>query len=148
MALKAADTSRQVGNQLEHTFAAEGVIISVPEQTDQQAVNVQKDDNVSILPEMLQQADFKPRRMVINLVMDKASLSKTGTAKIDPPVTIQVKVTDQDIANAGSKEKVRLAYWFQGKWIMFGEKHGFQLAGDYVQATLAVWGDPPVAMGP
>jgi len=146
MALRAADSSRRVGNAREHTFAGENVIVTAPDQDDGKEVRVQKDDVVTT-PEMLTQSDFKPRRMVMNLILDKDHAGSDQPV-IKPAVTIRIKVTDEDDRNAGGRDKVKAAYWYQGKWIVFGEKHGFRIDGGFAQATLAVWGDPAIAFGP
>ena len=146
MAPRAADAVRRVGNSREHTFAAEDVIIIAPDQVDGIEVRVQKDDLVTE-PEMNQQSDFKPRRLVINLLLDKDHPGP-GQPTMNPAVTIRVRVTDQDAVNAGGRDKIKMAYWYQGKWIIFAEKHGFTIQGNYAQASLAVWGDPPIGMGP
>ncbi len=147
MAPRAADSIRRSGNGNEHAFAAENVIITAPDQDDGKDVRVQKDD-IETEPGMYTQADFYPRRLVMNLLLDK---DRTGADQgvIKPAVTIRIKVTDEDERNAGSRDKVKAAYWYQGKWIIFGKKHGFQIdSNGYAVATLAVWGDPPIGMGP
>ncbi len=137
-----ADSARRVGNAREHTFTVENVIVIAPDQDDGQDVHVQKDDLVTT-PDMFTQSDFKPRRMVMNLILGKGQ-----AGSIQPAVTIRIKVTDEDNRNAGGPDKVKVAYWYQGKWIVFGEKHGFRIDGGYAQATLAAWGDPPIGVGP
>ena len=146
MAPRAADSVRRVGNSREHTFATEDVIVVAPDQADGVEVRVQKDDLVPE-PAMNQQSDFKPRRMVINLLLDKDHPGP-GQPAMNPAVTIRVRVTDQDATNAGGRDKIKMAYWYQGKWIIFADKHGFTIQGNYAQASLAVWGDPPIGMGP
>ncbi len=149
MAPRVADSVRRVGNSREHTFTAEDVIVAAPDQADGVDVRVQKDDPVdpATVPGMLQQSDFYPRRMVINLLLDK---DHPGPAQptMNPAVTIRVRVTAQDASNAGGRDKIKMAYWYQGKWIIFADKHGFTIQGNYAQASLAVWGDPPIGMGP
>jgi hypothetical protein len=150
MTPRAADSFRRIGNTQEHAFLAEGVTIIVPDQTDQKAVRVQKDDNVAIGPEMQQQANFKPRRMVMNLIVDKdRDPASREQPTISPALTLRVKLLPEDSTHAKGKDKIMMAYWYQGKWIIFEkEKHGFKIDGDYAAATLAVWGDPPIAIGP
>ncbi len=150
MTPRAPDSSRRVGNAQEHTFSVEGVTITVPDQTDKKTVLVQKDDDVAIGPEMQQQANFKPHRIVMNLIVDK---DRDPTSQeqpiISPAVAIRVKLLPDDITHANGKDKIMMAYWYQGKWIIFEQvKHGFKVDGDYATATLAVWGDPPIGLGP
>ncbi len=148
MAPKAADATRRVGSTDEYTFTAEGVTVVVPDQADRKPVRVQKEDLIDV-PEMHTQSDFHPHRIVINLVTEKdADPSSHTRPALNPPVTLQVKVTPQDIAHAGSEAKVKMAYWFNGKWNVFGAKHDFAIENGYARARLAVWGDPPVGMGP
>jgi hypothetical protein len=144
---QAADSSRRVDHATEHTFTAEDVIVTVQDQTDGKTVRVQKDtattDNA-----MYGQSDFYPRRMVINLRLDKdLNADKTAPA-ISPAALIQVKIKSEDITNAGGEGKIKMAYWHGGRWNVFGSKHGFKIEGGYAKAAMSVWGDPPLAMGP
>ena len=143
-----ANSSRRVGSATEHTFTTEDVIVGVPDQTDGKTVRVQK-DTVTTEKAMYGQSDFYPRRMVMNLILDKDPTPGQRTApSISPAAQIQIKIKPEDITNAGSQDKIKMAYWHGGKWNIFGSKHGFKIEGGYVKATMAVWGDPPLAMGP
>ncbi len=148
MAPTAANSTRRVGNSTEHAFSTEDVIVAVPDQSDGKPVRIQK-DAVTTVPAMYNQPDFKPKRIVMNLLLVKDPDPGQKTALvISPAVEIRVKVTQQDITNAGSLDKVKMAYWYNDRWNIFGAKHGFKIEGGYAKAALSAWGDPAIGMGP
>jgi hypothetical protein len=96
---------------------------------------------------------FTPRRVLVNFVVVESADSEKLVTTFNPPLQLEVKYTQQDVANAKGKE-LTLAFWDGSVWVPFtSKKHKFRLEADtsgggtgFVEITS--WGDPPLAWGP
>jgi len=71
---------------------------------------------------------------------------------LDKPVTLQVFFTREDLKQVS---KLKLAYWKEGEWRVFGERnnlkrvpiqHG-QIWAGYFEVSITNLTDPPIALG-
>ena len=148
MAKRKADrVHAETGGGRRHEFNHARVKVRVPRQDDKKDddVTIQSDDEV---PEtIVKQADFRPRRHVINLVLDKRG------REIKPPVEIEVELMPDDYSQSRGPNDIKMAYWYDGRWNLFGAKHGFRVSGTGASAPgsafarISVWGDPPISIG-
>lgn len=133
-------------DRVTYEFDSAGVKVRVPRQTDgrDNDVIVQRDDET---PDTSGgQTDFIPRRMVINLVLDK-----DGSAFV-PAAEIEVLLTAEDYSPKRGPDEIQMAYWYGGTWILFGAKNKYHVTGTGPDdpgsaiAEISVWGDPPIAI--
>jgi hypothetical protein len=147
MAKHNADRVMPEGTGKRYEFHSAKVKVRVPKQADNKDndVSVQSDDESPAT--LSKQTDFTPRRAVINLVLDK------GGHAILPAAEIEVQLTAEDYSPSRGPNDIKMAYWYGGKWVLFGAKHKFRVTGtgaDYpgsAFAEISVWGDPPIAIG-
>ncbi len=152
----AAQTLVSDDGAAEHLFSLHGVHVRVSPQNDGNAVEVQGVD-AELTPEAVHPAirmgtssEFRLGRYVMNL-----ELVKPDASDIKPPAQIWIALTAEDLARAQTIDKLKLAYWNGGQWIVFTDvKHHFRIVEPeteggygYAVAELSRWGDPPLAVG-
>jgi hypothetical protein len=133
-------------DRVTYEFYSAGVKVRVLTQADERDddVIVQRDDES---PETPSSPDFTPRRIVINLVLDK-----DGNA-FEPAPEIEVLLTADDYSPDRGPNDIKMAYWYNDTWVLFGEKHNYHVTGTgpyepgSAVAEISVWGDPPIAIG-
>jgi len=91
---------------------------------------------------------FTLDRLVINLMIkDQKNAAVTN---FTTPFELRIRYTPEDISTAGGKDKIKLAYWKAGKWVVFNKTdHNFKLEdNDFALVELSSWpSDPPIAIG-
>lgn len=140
----------------EHLFSLHGVHVRISPQDDGHAIEVQGVD-ADLAPESVHPAirigtssEFRLGRYVMNL-----ELAKPDASDIKPPAQIWIALTQEDLARAQSSDKLKMAYWNGGQWVVFSDtKHHFHTVEPeteggygYAVAELSRWGDPPLAIG-
>jgi hypothetical protein len=130
------------------------VIVTVPTDKPKKLKAVKLDDlgNPDMNPVS---GDFKPIRVVANIVLEEEG--KPGAYLTDLGQTVEIKVRytkkDKDAVEALNKP-LALAFWDGSRWVPFVEKHGFVLLpdpnpekGGVGKVTISKWGDPPIGWG-
>ena len=91
---------------------------------------------------------FTLDRLVINLMI-KDQENKAVT-KFTTPVELRIRYTPEDISSAGGKDKIKLAYWKGGQWVVFTPaEHKFKLEDTgFALVELSSWpSDPAIGIG-
>jgi len=138
----------------EFKFSNGEVIVTVPTDKPKKLKAVKLDDlgNPDMNPVS---GDFKPIRVVANIVLEEEG--KPGAYLTDLGQTVEIKVRytkkDKDAVEA-LKKPLALAFWDGSRWVRFVEKHGFVLLpdsdpekGGIGKVAISKWGDPPIGWG-
>jgi hypothetical protein len=91
---------------------------------------------------------FTLDRLVINLMIKDQS--NKAVTDFTTPFELRIRYTPEDISAAGGKDKVKLAYWRGGKWVVFNQTdHKFKLEDTgFALVELSSWpSDPPIGIG-
>jgi hypothetical protein len=100
---------------------------------------------------------FSPNRLVVNFEIAEADRPERALTEFKPPFTVRIAYSREDYLSAQRKKQpLQAAFFLGGRWIRFTEsKHRFAIRPDpaspetgYVEATVARWGDPRIALGP
>jgi hypothetical protein len=104
--------------------------------------------------------EFKPRRLLLNVVVAHADDADRLVTKFDPPLQLEIAYSqeDLDIALKHDLKYPQLGFWDGCKWVLFREeKHSLkhvaaekpteQTVG-YALVTLSEWSDPSIGAGP
>lgn len=91
---------------------------------------------------------FTPHRVVINLAMK--TLGGGAATRFATPFELRVLYTEEDVHQAGGRDKLKLAYWDNNRWVILTTaEHKFQVeATGALFVELSSWpADPPIAVG-
>ena len=100
--------------------------------------------------------DFKPIRVVANIVLEDEANPGEYLTELGQPVEIQVRYRPDDMRAARRDNKpLALGFWDGQGWVRFtAEKHSFELRPDattpdsgYGVVVITRWGDPPTGWG-
>jgi hypothetical protein len=104
--------------------------------------------------------EFKPRRLLLNVVVARADDADRLVTRFDPPLQLEIaySLEDGDIARKRNLDYPQLGFWDGCKWVLFrAEKHGLkymaaekptaEVAG-HAHVTLHEWSDPSIGAGP
>ena len=137
-----------------HKFETEGVTITIPSLARKIAVRKAAPGNLKDMPQT--DADFVPRRVVIDFDFYDEDAPQASLTSIDAAFELRVRYTQQDVANAGGDwHSLKLAFYRGGKWKRFTqEKHHFILHPDeadpntgYGVVQIRDWSDPNIGWG-
>lgn len=104
--------------------------------------------------------EFKPRRLLLNVVVARVDDADRLVTKFDPPLQLEIAYSqeDLDIALKHELKHPQLGFWDGCKWVLFREeKHRLQhVAAEkpteqivgYAIVTLSEWADPCIGAGP
>jgi len=104
--------------------------------------------------------EFKPRRLLLNVVVARADDTDRLVTKFDPPLQLEIAYSqeDLDIALKRALKHPQLGFWDGCKWVLFREeKHSLKhVAAEkpteeiigYAVVTLSEWADPSIGAGP
>jgi len=138
----------------EFKFSNDEVTVTVPTDKPKKLKAVKLDDlgNPDMNPVS---GDFKPIRVVANIVLEEEGKPGAYLTDLGQSVEIKVRYTkkDKDAVEAMNKQ-LALAFWDGSRWVPFVEKHGFVLLpdtdpkkGGVGKVTISKWGDPPIGWG-
>jgi hypothetical protein len=100
--------------------------------------------------------DFKPIRVVANIVLEEDGKPGEYLTDLEQMVEIKIRYTKADKAAADALNKpLALGFWDGTRWVRFTpEKHGFTLLpdvdlnkGGVGKISISKWGDPPSSWG-
>lgn len=104
--------------------------------------------------------EFKPRRLLLNVVIARTDDADRLVTKFDPPLQLEIAYSqeDADIALKHELKYPQLGFWDGCKWVLFREdKHSLKHAAadkpteqavGYATVTLSEWADPSIGAGP
>lgn len=99
---------------------------------------------------------FKPFRIVIYLKLTDTTQKGKKVLKFDPPIEVNVRYTEKDLALAEQAGgELKLADWDGKKWILFTKAaHNYHLeqwdpvkGRGWCVVHLSAYGDPPIGIG-
>jgi hypothetical protein len=138
----------------EFKFLNGEVVVSVPTDKPKKLKAVKLDDlgNPDMNPSG---GDFKPIRVVANIVLEDENYPGVYLTDLGQSVEIKVRYTKKDKGAADAMKKpLALAFWDGKQWVRFIEKHGFALLpdpdpekGGIGKVSITKWGDPPIGWG-
>ena len=100
--------------------------------------------------------DFKPIRVVANIVLEDEAKPGEYLTELGQSVEIQIRYRPSDMKEARKDNKpLALGFWDGQRWVRFTpEKHNFELRPDsaiedsgYGVVSISRWGDPPTGWG-
>jgi hypothetical protein len=104
------------------------------------------------LPDSLPSGDgFTPLRLVINLQLLEGARPAAGS--FNPRFELRIRYTREDVAAAGSRDNLKLAYHYGGRWVPLSRAFEPDDPDDAASegcalALLSDWpDDPPIAIG-
>ena len=104
--------------------------------------------------------EFKPRRLLLNVVVARADDLDQLVTKFEPPLQLDIAYSQEDLDFARKHEMTypQLGFWDGCKWVLFSEKkHGLKMvdaakptsqAVGFAHVTLSEWSDPSIGAGP
>lgn len=98
--------------------------------------------------ELAADKDFTPHRVVINLAVQ--TLDGAAATRFSLPFELRVLFTDEDARQAGGADFLKLAYWYNNRWVILTPaEHKFQVeTAGTLFVELSSWpADPPIAVG-
>lgn len=131
-----------------YTFDENGVLVRVPPELSN---IIAREEKIDWTPEMWQQEDFHPVRLVMNLKLVDVNNPDATQLTFDTPVQVQVYYTHFERSEA-LKRALKLAYWHNNRWNLIDPvidvypvlSRGW--AG-FLQFEIPEWGDPAIALG-
>jgi hypothetical protein len=138
----------------EENYSAEGVVIHIPALDKKIGVRKQTGKTLADFPAKAG-ATFRPKRLVTIFDLYDEDDAEAASGALSSPVSVRVRYTAEDAANAGGWQKLRLAYYKDGNWKPFSKaEHKFALEPDpnnpnqgYGMFELKTWGDPAISWG-
>jgi hypothetical protein len=131
---------------VERYFAAEGVLVTIPNQavaralliSDPQAWPADAEDTPGV---------FELTRPVINFHVTENDGS-TIVHHFNPPLVLRVEITEAELEQVAAGHDLKLGFWDGSRWVLFTkEKHHFQIHSQFALALIRHWGDPGVGWG-
>jgi hypothetical protein len=98
---------------------------------------------------------FKPHRLVLNFEAVDPENPDSYFSEFDPPMTLRVQYTNDEVTKAGGLNKLQLGFWDEENeyWVSFSQhtKYNFEIVGDeaggFVEVTISSWGDRHIGFG-
>jgi hypothetical protein len=135
-------------------FTTNGVMVMVPEQVNGIKVKVKGVSYKAKPNQKLKQVNFEFKREINEIDIVEFAPPNLPVQNFDPPIEVRIYYTDSDVNYAGSKKRIKMAFWDGNMWIPFTAKHQFHIfeypyknwAGFGI-AIIREWIDPPIALG-
>jgi len=152
------DRRRNMNEPLIQSYPDKGVKVTVGWQGYE--VNVLRLPQATLEEMQSPDDEFKPRRLLLNVVVARADDADRLVSKFDPPLQLEIAYSqeDLDIALKRDLKHPQLGFWDGCKWVLFREeKHSLkhvtadkptEQAVGYALVTLSEWADPCIGAGP
>jgi hypothetical protein len=133
-----------------YAFDQEGVLVIIPEDMD---YVIPRQLELEWSPNMWQQGNFRPLRLVMNLTFVDLNNPKEIRLEFSSPIQIRVHYTPTEKFDALNRNALNsLAYWKDNQWILIPEVTDVnpilsRAWAGYLEFDIYSWGDPTIAMG-
>jgi len=137
-------------HKLDDFTKSHGVTVFVPDLKIKAKDKPMSDSEISTLMSKTQN-DFRPIKVVMNVALFHQDKPNQDLKTFSKAFKLQVKFKKKDVDDAKGRgaNKLKMAYWDGGKWVLLAQKDLSALneAGS-IEADITSWaGDPPIALG-